>query len=136
MEKGAKDLEVFFLNEIPRGMCDFSEWRLVWCAILEGDVRIHVLEAHAMQAIVKNQTRAIANHTREHLLLGGSMSAILASDKGRSSDPRMNLSLRRIAAHVLATGIRVRVRWIPPERNPSDFGSRVFASHAKSLPFV
>ena len=121
-------------SEIPSAMCDFSEWRLVWCARLEGDVPSHVLEAHAMQATVKHLARTISNHTREHLLLGDSMLAVLASDKGRSSDPRMNRSLRHIAAHVLATGIRIRVRWIPSERNPSDFGSRAFASNVKSIP--
>ena len=42
--------EVF--SEIPRGMCDFPEGRLLWCATLEGDVPIHVLEAHAMQGLM------------------------------------------------------------------------------------
>ena len=86
-----------------------------------------------MQATVKQLTGTISSHTREHLLLGDSMSAILASDKGRSNDPRMNRSLRRITTHVLATAIRIRVRWIPSEINPSGFGSRALASNAKSL---
>lgn len=37
------------------------------------------------------------------------MVVILAAEKRRSKDPKLNLVLRRIAAHVLVTGVNIKV---------------------------
>ena len=64
------------------------------------------------------------------------MAVVFTFDKGRSSDLKLNRKLRCVAAYALATGIRVRVRWIRSDRNSSEFGSRSFASNVKSLPIA
>ena len=115
-------------------MRDFSEWRLVWCAKLEGDVSIHVLEAHAVQATVKHLARVISNH---------------------------RLNIYCYAIHVRSSGFRQGAQqWPKNDAQPeayggpcyrhrhqnqgqmdiirkisSDFGSRAFASNVESIPF-
>ena len=59
------------------------------------------------------------------LSLGDNLSEILASHKGRSSDPVANAQLRRAAGLTAAAGIFWRRRHIETGRNPTDKGSRV-----------
>ena len=48
----------------------------------------------------------------------------LAAGKGRSTTARLRFTLRRIAALLLVCDVRLYVRWVPSERNPSDAPSR------------
>ena len=59
------------------------------------------------------------------LSIGDNLSEILASDKGRSSDPVTNAQLRRAAGLTAAAGISWRRRHIETGRNPTDKGSRI-----------
>ena len=59
------------------------------------------------------------------LSIGDNLSEILASDKGRSSDPVTNAQLRRAAGLTAAAGISWRRRHIETGRNPTDQGSRI-----------
>ena len=65
-----------------------------------------------------------SNHNKRHLFLNDNLSVCLAMEKGRCNDPRLLSVLRRISAHSVACGLKLRVRWIPSEGNPSDGASR------------
>ena len=73
---------------------------------------------------VNRVARLCHNLGKRALFLCDSMVVTLASAKVRSSAAALVQVMRRTAALLLATGISLRVRWLPSERNPSDAASR------------
>ena len=55
------------------------------------------------------------------------MSVTLAVSRFRSRDFKLLAVIRRIASYALSRNVRVIVRWVPSEYNPSDRDSRVFS---------
>ena len=49
-----------------------------------------------------------------------------AVQKGRASDYGLLRLIQRLAAHTLASGVKIQLRWIPSERNAADAGSRAW----------
>ena len=49
-----------------------------------------------------------------------------AVQKGRASDYGLLRLIQRLAAHTLASGVKIQLRWIPSERNAADTGSRAW----------
>eukprot|EP00959_Pyramimonas_sp_CCMP1952_P070837 1479270-Pyramimonas_sp.AAC.1 len=58
------------------------------------------------------------------------MAAVLAFSKGRAADNALLQVCRQFAAVSLASGVRVRWRWIPSEFNRADSPSRRFMTYA------
>eukprot|EP00959_Pyramimonas_sp_CCMP1952_P242604 5070706-Pyramimonas_sp.AAC.1 len=59
--------------------------------------------------VVRHFVRNTANHGRRLLLLCDNMGLVLASGKGRSSAPSLNLVLRRLAAISIFANIDITV---------------------------
>ena len=106
--------------EIPSEMCEFGKWRTLWHAPLMRQEAIQVCECRGLVAFVRHCSRQMFYRFKDVLVLSDSMAVTLASDKGRSKDPALDLLMRRIFARTLVTGMRLRIRWIPSERNPAD----------------
>eukprot|EP00438_Fugacium_kawagutii_P010865 Skav216249 [mRNA] locus=scaffold20:133295:138540:- [translate_table: standard] len=85
---------------------------------------IPILEGRAIVWVAQHLARSSKQHHRRHLILSDSMSCTLALSKGRSSNSGMNRVCRQVASVLLATGLRISVRWIPSELNPADRPSR------------
>ena len=83
-----------------------------------------VLEAEALLYGVRHLMRSVANLGSKLLVIVDSISASLATTKGRSSADGMLSVTRRLGALLLATGSLLRSRWIASELNPADGPSR------------
>ena len=68
--------------------------------------------------------RRAGNIGTRALILCDRVVVVFATSKGRSSAAALIQTMRRIAALFLGTGICLRLRWLPSERNPSDAASR------------
>ncbi|CAK0798442.1 unnamed protein product, partial [Prorocentrum cordatum] len=110
-------------REVPRcavaAALQLSEkWRFKTLDFL--GARASALGLKALVMGVRHFVRNTANHGRRLLLLCDNMGLVLASGKGRSSVPSLNLVLRRLAAISIFANIDITVRWIPSELNPAD----------------
>ena len=83
-----------------------------------------VLEARASLYAVKHFLRNSTNFGQRLLVLTDSMTAAVAYDKGRAQSHKLRRVLEQFSALALSTGLVVRTRWIPSERNPADSVSR------------
>eukprot|EP00974_Lingulodinium_polyedra_P116656 11159972-Lingulodinium_polyedra.AAC.1 len=61
-------------------------------------------------------------------MLSDASAVVSAVAKGRSSRPGLGRVCRVIAAHLLATGSVLSLRWVPSEANPGNAPSREFAA--------
>jgi len=57
--------------------------------------------------------------------VGDNMGEVLATEKGRATDPVLNAQCRRAAGLQVSAGIRWRRRHVETQRNPTDRGSRL-----------
>jgi hypothetical protein len=86
---------------------------------------INVLEVQAAVLSLRwvlSHPRAIGSRV---LLFGDSQVALGCLAKGRSSSYPLLRLLRRVAALVLASGLRPSYRWLPSAANPADGPSRL-----------
>ena len=120
--------------EVPSGLLAPERWRLLWKAPLVHQDAIHCKELWAVVAAVRNASRQVTHHGKELFVLGDSMCCSLVISKGRSSTYHFNTLLLRLGALCLATGLRLRVRWIPCELNVADPGSRAWEQDNKNVP--
>ena len=100
----------------------------LWCAPLVWGAAIHLKETHSLLAAVKHCSRNHLQHVMSVLILSDSMCCVLAVSKCRCSNRVLLRYMRRLAAKLLASGIVLRVPWIPSEWNTADSGSRVWES--------
>ena len=123
-------LEIFEDLSFPNVPQKFARqgFRDLWCAPLVWGAAIHLKEAHSLLAAVKHCSRNHLQHGMRFLILSDSMCCVLAVSKGRCSNRVLLHYMRRLAAELLASGIVLRVRWIPSEWNTADSGSRVWES--------
>ena len=85
-----------------------------------------MLEARGLWGVAKQLASYMQNYGAEALVLSDNMSIVLAIDKGRCADFKLLVVLRKLCALCLVFGLRLRVRWIPSERNLADKPSRDF----------
>ncbi|CAE8615524.1 unnamed protein product [Polarella glacialis] len=109
--------------DVPDKLLD-RHWSVVSCAKWDRVESQAVLEGRALSFAVKRQARKASNHHQRHLILTDATSALFAVMKGRSSSSGMLRVCRSIAAHLLATGMRICVRWLCSERRLADKPSR------------
>ncbi|CAK0856032.1 unnamed protein product [Prorocentrum cordatum] len=108
-----------------------EDWKVCFYGRFNRAADIVILEGEALVMGVRHFVRNTANHGRRLLLLCDNMGLVLASGKGRSSVPSLNLVLRRLAAISIFANIDITVRWIPSELNPADAPSRLPAARAQ-----
>lgn len=100
------------------------DWNV--CASTQWKSYKHIVDAECKGILwsVRHFLRSSGNFQKRFLVLSDSMSNVCSVQKGRSSAFDICLSLRRLAAHTLASGCRCHVRWIASEHNPADGPSR------------
>lgn len=115
-------------SRLQRSMSNFvstARWRTLVSARWRRKEHINVLESTALRTAV-TWTRSHANSTNKRLLvLSDSAVVVLAHSKGRSSSKSLLFQCRRTAALLLASGLRLYVRWLPSSANPADAPSRL-----------
>ncbi|CAK0798858.1 unnamed protein product, partial [Prorocentrum cordatum] len=127
---GLKEEQKFY--EIGKSILGSQEdWKVCFYGRFNRAADIVILEGEALVMGVRHFVRNTANHGRRLLLLCDKMGLVLASGKGRSSVPSLNLVLRRLAAISIFANIDITVRWIPSELNPADAPSRLPAARAQ-----
>ena len=118
--------------EVNSTLLEFARWRLRWHAPLKFPEPIHMCECRALYALLRHLARSRASQNVEVLVLSDSMVVTLTTDKGRSSDPELNLLMQRCLPYVLGLRLRPRLRWIPSELNTADVGSRAFGKEPRA----
>ena len=114
---------------IPAGILDAESWRRMVATKIPEGLNIFGLEAEALVAAYKHLLRSSAclvsmsgetsaSLGRQHALLFGSC------QKGRAASTYLQLPLLQICMKSLASGSRVRCRWITSKRSPADALSR------------
>ena len=105
-----------------------TEWELTIAQLFTHAATIHVKELTAVVLGVQGLARSASNRASEVLVLCDNMGMVLSVAKGRPADFRTLCSLRKLSALLLASGVRLRCRWIHSEVNPGDFACRWFGS--------
>jgi len=103
-----------------------ARWRVIVAAPWREEEHINSLELRAASTALRWALSSPASVGRRVLLLSDSQVAVGALSKGRTSSPPLLRRLRAVAALVLASGVQLRVRWIPSAANPADEPSRRF----------
>lgn len=132
-ERGGTDVRLdlqtpFGIKAWPRSGFQSSmfEWAIIHGYGWRGEAHINCLELQAVLNAVKWRLRKAARcqHRVLHLVDSQVVAAILA--KGRSSSFRLQLTLSKYAALVVASGTIVAVGYVDTRDNPSDIPSRWF----------
>ena len=118
--------------EIPAKYMDRSQWYLLWRSKMRFKEPVHLIEARSILGAVRHRARDPSKHGKHIVVLNDNMSVVLAMQKGRCSNYGLLRILRRTAAHCFAAGIRLRVRWLPSERNVADEDSRFWEPGSKN----
>jgi len=118
------------VEELPRqGTChrlsfDRSRFRTILSSKATHVAHAGALEATGVVLAARWLSRSAASHSRRTVLLVDAQAVLGAAKKGRSSSRSLRHPLRRLAAELLATGIRLFLLYVPSESNPADPPSR------------
>ena len=110
--------------EVPHSFMACERWKKVWNSRIWHQEPVHIIEARSVLGAVKHRCRDRRRHGKRILVLNDNMGVILAIQKGRCHNFNLMHIVRRISAHLLATGVRLAVRWVPSELNVADEDSR------------
>ena len=110
--------------EISKNMVDKSRWKKLWNSRVRFKEPIHNIEARSVLAAVKHRARDSRRHGRRILVLNDNLGVVLSMQKGRAANYGLLRIIRRVSAHLLASGIRLSCRWLPSEWNLADEASR------------
>ena len=110
--------------ELDPDLLTKNEWRLIQCRPYHHNEPVHLKELRAVMFGLRRRVRSIHHHRHSHLFLCDNLGVVLALEKGRCSDPKVLVNLRRWAAYLLGSSSRARVRWVVSELCPSDEDSR------------
>jgi len=123
----------------PHDICSYvttnSSWltdhisRMKWSTIVSSAWRfvshINNLEMNAMITGIKWLLSYPNTIGSRLLFLNDNQVCVYALSKGRTSAPSIICPLRKMAAHILASGLRVSYVWVPSAFNPADAASRL-----------
>ena len=110
--------------DVPQSLMDREHWHLLWCSKIHIREPVHLIEARSILGAMKHRSRDTGRHRSRLVVLNDNMSVVLSVQKGRCSNYGLLRILRRIAAHSLASQIRLFARWVPSEWNVADADSR------------
>jgi hypothetical protein len=101
-------------------------WRTIVSSPWRDAEHINVLELRALSTALRWTLSRPSSIGQRLLLFSDSMVVIGAVNKGRSSSQQLLRRLRFLSALLMASGIRLFLRWLPSEINPADGPSRAF----------
>ena len=110
--------------EVASGLMEQSQWHCLWAAPMRFREPIHQIEARSILSLMKHLAKDRRYHNTRVAVFNDNMGVVLAVSKGRCSSYGLLRLLRRLSAHILATGIRLHLRWVPSELNTADADSR------------
>ena len=105
-----------------------SKWSTIVSARWRDREHINTLECRSVLTAVRwavKLPQVTGGSHRRILILSDSSAAVGSINKGRSSSHRLLRPLRSLAALLLASGITLRLQWIPSLSNPADAASRL-----------
>jgi hypothetical protein len=103
-----------------------TNWSTIVASPWQHPEHINVLEVRAVSTAVRWALSFPGTIGRRVVILSDSTVAACSVMKGRSSSPLLLPRLRQLASLVLASGVRLHLRWIPTEVNPADRPSRLY----------
>ena len=112
------------LEEMPARLLVPKLWTLVRHGRCLYDDHIVKLVAICINKAISHLSRDPAAAGARVLILCDSMSVVLAFARCRARSFSLVCEVRRAAAACLALGIRLHIRWVPPNLNSADEGKR------------
>ena len=112
------------MSPVVRRIITNNIWATISSYAFTWEDRIEILEGWALLSGLKWVAADPRNHGQRISFLIDSMTLLGAVAKGRSSTRRLNRICKRVAAILLATGIRPVWVWVESEFNPADAPSR------------
>ena len=117
-------------DRTPLGACwripaEHLQLRLVFSIFRNDTDHINVGELAALWSFLRWLTHTHANHDKHVTVVMDNTTALFAAMKGRSPSWPLNRLLRKIAALLLCSGIKLHLIYTPSEWNPSDLPSRL-----------
>jgi hypothetical protein len=109
---------------VGRNWDDPKRWSLTWKNLWRAHEHINIQELRVVAGIARRLSLDKKSWNKKVLVLTDSSTTLGATLKGRSSSYPLLRQCRVIAGVGLALGVRVSVRYVPSERNPSDGPSR------------
>ena len=100
------------------------KWSTIISAHWRDEEHINVFELRALSIGIRWVCSHPSSAQRRLWLLSDSSVVVGAVSKGRSSSPSLLRRLRQLSAWLLASGLQLRVTYIPSELNPADEPSR------------
>ena len=101
-------------------------WSTIVSSPWRKEEHINVLELRSLLTAVRWTLSHRTGQTNQRLLvLSDSAVVVGAARKGRSSSQPLLRRLRQLSALLLASGLRLRLVWVPSELNPADAASRL-----------
>ena len=128
---GVHDESVDVFVEVPGDFITEKVWKVTAARRWKKPDKIHLLEGQALSWAVRRVARNVGHHHHRYLVLSDNMSVVCAVGKGRAKDRELLQTCRVIRAVSLACDLRIYVRWIPSEVNPSDPPSRRFQPRSR-----
>lgn len=107
-----------------------EKWKTLWNSEIHFKEPVHLIEARSILGAVRHRSRDHYRHGHRILIFNDNLGVVLACQKGRCSSYPLLRIIRRIAAHSLAAGLKIYVRWVPSEFNVADGPSRAWETKA------
>ncbi|MBM3946543.1 MAG: hypothetical protein FJ315_03970, partial [SAR202 cluster bacterium] len=117
--------------ELDRSVVEGCSWDLIQARRYHFSEKIHLKELRAVLFGLKHLCREARRHCHRQLFICDNLAVVLSLEKGRACNRRVLHLVRQWGAHVLAAGLRTRVRWVLSELNPLDEPSRWFDTAAE-----
>jgi hypothetical protein len=99
-------------------------WSTIVSSTWRRQEHINVLEVRALTTAIKWILSFPSSVRRRVIIFMDSLVSIFSVSKGRSSSHLLLPRLRQVASLLLASGVRLYLRWVPSEHNPADQPSR------------
>ena len=101
-------------------------WTTIVSAKFAREEHINTLELRAVYTAVRWVLSFPSSPGRRVVILCDSLVTIGCVTKGRSSSHVLLPRLRQLASVLLASGLRLYLRWVPSAQNPADGPSRAY----------
>jgi hypothetical protein len=99
-------------------------WSTIISSKWKWSEHINILETRAISTAVKWVLSFPYSIQHRVIILTDSLVSLFSISKGRSSSYQLLSRLRTLASLLLASGMRLYLRYVPSEDNPADFPSR------------
>ena len=106
-------------EEIPASLLHERDWKVVGARRWVFEEGILVLEARALVMGLQRQACLEPCRNTRLLFFADNLAVVLSFGRGRAKNYKLLCQIRKFYAYAFVRNLRVAVRWVPSELNPS-----------------